>query len=331
MLTCPNGHPNPDQAKFCSVCGVVLQVQQVAPPDQSPAMPSPAMTPASAGASAAGFAATTAPFDPSSQIPTNDGRSKKVIGLAVGGGVLGLVVLVLLVVVLRGGENFEPMTRIQAERALISSSELTLNFVLEEDDSSIEENKAYDPDLERDCVVVAGVRRLTDIPPTFSLGAPAFPMEARDITVFAGVDFKNPQDRMVTTLDERIMVFSTAEEATAYVDEIERALAVCPRANRGSSGDGFAFQLDDRYENVLRYDDNRTLTYDVASTFQSESDSGLLDIGFTSRSKVMIVQRGPNIMVADWYLDEDDRITPSELDAELEVMRTKFIESASGN
>lgn len=310
MATCPQGHANPDQAKFCAVCGVVLQVpQSVSPPAPSP-------TPMPIG------------------LPTpedNGGRSKKTIGIAVGGGVLALVIVLVLAFVLTRQETFEPMTTIQAERALVTAGELSINYVSDIEDSDIDETDAFEPDLSRECTTIAGVRRLSDLPASFSLGAPAFPVEAQDITVFVGADFDNPNSDYVSSFDERIMVFETEEEATTYINDVANALEACPRATRSSTEDSFSYVLNDRHENVSRYDDNRTLTYTISSDFTSESDSGLLDISFTSESAVMIVQRGPNIMVADWYLDEDDLTRPAELNAEFEVARDKFIEAVSGN
>lgn len=331
MFTCPNGHPNPEQAKFCSICGVVLQ-QQVAPMSPSPSGQRSVSAASVSDTSSTGSTGSTEALNPASQTPSDNNRSKKILGLSVGGSIVGLIVLALIVVVIRGGgQNFEPMTAIQAERALLTASELNLNLVRDNDDGSVEENKAYDPDLSRDCTVIAGVRRLTDLPPSFRLGAPAFPNEAKNITVFEGIDFKNPESGVVTTLDERIIVFPTLEDASTYVDDIEQALAACPRSNRGSSGTTISYQLEERYDNILRTDDGRTLTYDISITFESESTSGLIDISFSSQSKVMVVQRGPNVMIGNWYLDDRDRLTPGELDAELGMMRDKFIDAASKN
>ena len=310
MATCPQGHVNPDQARFCAVCGVVLQVpQQVNPP-------TPAFTPAPVGQPAS---------------PDNGGRSKKVIGFAVGGGILALVIIVVIAFVLTREESFEPMTGVQAERALLTAGELSVDFIPADVDTDIEENDAFEPDLSRECTILAGVRRLSDLPPSVSLGAPAFPVEARDIIVFEGADFDNPNSEYVSSFDERIMVFETEEEATTYINDVADSLEACPRATRSSIEDSFSYVLDDRFENVTFYDDNRTLSYEISSDFTSESDSGLLDISFTSQSGVMIVQRGPNIMVADWYLDEDDLTSPTALNAELDTARDKFIQAVSGN
>jgi hypothetical protein len=323
MATCPNGHPNLEQARFCSICGVVMQGHPLSA-SVSPQLQDPPILGEVPSQVHPQFAQV-------GEATPGSGRSKKVIGLAIGGGILAIAVLLIVVVLLRGGQSYEPLTTIQAERALLQTSDLSLNFILEDGESSLEENSEFDPELDRDCTVVAGVRRLTDIPPNFQLGGPAFPIEAKNIIVFAGVDFKNPDTAVVTSLDERILVFPTGEEATAYMDSIETALAACPRSSRGSSGDGFAYQIDDRHKSVLRYDDGQTLTYEINSDFTSESDLQALNLNFSSVSKVMVVQRGPNVMVADWYLDEDDRLSPSQLDVDLELARTKFIEAAEDN
>ena len=293
MATCPNGHEVPAGNQFCTACG--LQVLGANLP--SPGLPLAAPIP-----------------------PTPRRRPWVFVGV----GALALVIVgVLLFVVLGSQGGAAPLTRSTAEDALLSPASLPIDMVLNTESVDISPNTPFDPDTTPACTTVKGVSRLTDLDTSMPLGTPAFPEEAGNITVFVGNDFKDPTDNVVSTFEERIIVFPTEEEASAYLAEIRSALDACPVSEIIFSNDGTTFRSVDEYRDIQQSDGRLSWKADSVGSMDAELD--LLDFTFRSTTGNDVVQRGPNVLVVDWYQDEDTTISLPEFEAASSAAIEKFL------
>lgn len=295
MATCANGHTVPAGFRFCSECGLVVQDDgDQFTADQSLPMPPPP--------------------------PSGNGKRWAIMG---GAAAAGLVVLVVLLVVLLRGGSVEPLTESAAQNALLTSSTLPLDMVVNSEPSELDADTPFDPDTTAACTTVKGVSRLADIDPTMPLGSPAFPREARDINVFVGADFKDPTDGVVATFEERIMVFPTTEDATAYLAAVGAALGDCPGDEIVVPADTLVFVSTDEYRNVEVSDTQ--ISWNSDSTGSLDSDLDLLDFTFRSTTGNRLVQSGPNVLVTDWYQDEDTAMSTSEFEAAADAAVESFL------
>lgn len=293
--TCANGHAVPDGSRFCPTCGLA-----------TPVAASPAPAPGAMPSTPSGMQNPTAPTAGS---PTPGGPAKRTLLIA--GGAVAAVVVVGLVAttVLRGGSP-EPLTAATAESAFLNVSDLPMAFTTDTPSLDIEADSTFDPNTSAPCTTVLGVPRLSDLSTTLPLGASAFPVESRGITLFAGRDFTDRSDDIVSSFDERIIVFPTEELASGYLSTVGSAIEACPVATRSTVLESLSYVSVDNFRDVSVADDRVSWLSDSEGTFDSDVD--FLDSTFRSEQGVTVVQRGPNVLVVDWYLDEDDRATTSE-------------------
>lgn len=307
MATCANGHPVADGGRFCPTCGAAIT--QAAP---APAAPTGATPPPSA--------APSLPGTPGGNV---GGRSKRTIAIVAGAAVAALAVVLIAALALRGGSP-EPLTAATARAALLSDSDLPMAFEVDTEPNELDPDVAYDPDSTPECTVVLGVSRLSDIDTTMPLGSAAFPVEARAITVFEGVDFSDTLESVVSSFDERIIVFPTEDEASTYLESIGRALEGCPVATRNSSSDSFTYVSVETFRDVEQGGDSISWRSDSVSTIESD----FLDTTIKSANGVTVLQRGANVLVTDWYLDDDDTMTDeSQMVAASKLAEERFTEA----
>lgn len=318
MATCTNGHANPDTSSFCSICGQAL----IAPPAQaataqseSPAAAQPPVAQAT-GADQVGV--------PS--IAERRSLSRTAWILIIGGIVLVLLVALLAVRLL--AKPTGPMSMAQARGALLTSSELGLPFVVDTDKSTLESTDEFDPGSSPACLPLMGVGRLGDIDPGMPLGTPVFPTEARGIVAFEGVDFADTSEDVVSSFDERVLVFASDADAAAYTDTIAEALNQCPKDVIISDTESFSMTSDNTYSNA-EVSANQ-LSWDLRSRITVDDPENILDFDFSASQGSAMVRRGPNVLVASWYRDDDDSTPISQFENAIQAAISKFNAAPTG-
>lgn len=300
MATCANGHDVPSGNQFCSICGLQVSGVTTPPPAPPPVLPS------------------YAPSHPEAP------RRKK--GWFIGAGALAILVIgVLLVVILNSGGGAAPLTSATADEALLTSASLPLDMIANTDSTNINPNSPFEPDTTAPCTTVKGVSRLTDLDLSMPLGSTAFPDEARDITVFTGNDFKDPTDSVVATFEERLIVFPSDADATTYIGRISEALADCPQSEIVFSNDGTVFRVTEDYRDIEQSDGRLSWYTDNSGSMDSDIDA--LDISFRALSGSHVVQRGPNVLIVEWYRDDETSISRDDFEAASTAAIDRFVQT----
>lgn len=318
-MLCPNGHANPDEARYCAVCGsqVGAPPAPVGYPAQAGAVPPPVQGPPP------GFAHPASAPEPA--------RSRRGRWLLLGGAAVVLVAIVAVaaVVLSRGSGSTGPMTATQAQAAMLSAADLVVTMrpsVTSED--SLAEDDAFEPDETPSCTPIVAASRVSDIPTDLRLGTPVFPGDVRSIVLFEGVDYEDTSEDVVSSFDERILVFPSAAEATAYLTSLAAALEACPTRTYFNAEDSIVASGTYRYQPTTVTSEE--VSWDTATEFSFDSDLDVLDFTIASDEGTTVLQRGPNVLVASWYRDQDDPAPISDFQASMAAAKARFLSAAAG-
>lgn len=301
---CPAGHANPADSRYCTVCGASIEVL---PPPAPPA----AAVPPTAG---------PPPYVDAPNQPQRRRRTGLWIGLSAAVVVVVALGALVLVAALGGGTTtvtYAALTPSQARAALLGTSDLPAGMAPEPDEMTDLDREAFSVDDTADCRTVIGAERMGDISPDVAPGALAYPPDARGAESIVGIDFADLSDDYVSSLSERILVFPTATEATAYVAALRAALPQCLTSTTDVSTDDTRalYRIDRRVTEDSANDgdasaeDGDTIGWSRDSRFDSV---GLVDISFSFQSSNRVVAKGPNVLLVEWTKDSDDFTSTSD-------------------
>lgn len=301
---CPAGHVNPADSRYCTVCGASIEVL---PP---PAPPAAAVPPDSA----------PPPYVDAPNQPPRRRRTGLWIGLSAAVVVVVALGALVLVAALGGGTTtvtYSALTPSQARAALLGTSDLPAGMAPQPDEMTDLDREAFSVDDTADCRTVIGAERMGDISPDVSPGALAYPPDARGAESIVGIDFADLSDDYVSSLSERILIFPTAAEATAYVAALRAALPQCLTSTTDVSTDDTRalYRIDRRVTEDSANDgdtsaeDGDTIGWSRDSRFDSV---GLVDISFSFQSSNRVVAKGPNVLLVEWTKDSDDFTSTSD-------------------
>ena len=259
--------------------------------------------------------------------PQNTGAQLILGGAAV---VLVAIVAVAAVVMSRGSSSTGPMTATQAKAAMLTAADLAVTMrpsVTTE--GSLAEDDAFEPDETPSCTPLVAASRVSDIPTDLRPGTPVFPDNVRSIVLFEGVDYEDTREDVVSSFDERVMVFPSAAEATAYLSSLATALEACPTRTYFNAEDTIVASGTYRYRPTTVTAEE--VSWDTATEFSFDSDLDTLDFTIASDEGTTVLQRGPNVLVASWYRDQDDPAPIADFEASMAAAKARFLSSAAGS
>jgi hypothetical protein len=221
------------------------------------------------------------------------------------------------------------MTATQAKAALLSSADLvvTMRPSVESEDA-LSEDDVFEPDDDPSCTPLLGASRVSDIPTDLRLGTPVFPDGLQNIVLFEGVDYEDTSEDVVSAFDERILVFPSAAEATAYLTSLATALEACPTRSYFSAEDSIIASGTYRYSPTTVTPEE--VSWDTATEFTFDSDLDTFDFSIASDEGTSVLQRGPNVLVASWYRDQDDPTSMADFDASMAAAKARFLSASAG-
>ena len=224
---------------------------------------------------------------------------------------------------------YAALTPSQARAALIGTSDLPAGMAPDPDEITDLDRKAFSVDDTAECRTVIGAERMGDISPDVSPGALAYPPDARGAESIVGIDFADLSDDYVSSISERILIFPTAAEATAYVAAIRASLPECLTSTTDSTTDDTRalYRVDRRVtENSASDGDPSAERGDtIGWSRESRFDSvGLVDISFSFESSYRVVAKGPNVLVVEWTKDSDDFTSTSDFQSAADAAVRSF-------